>query len=111
MAANRSDAAIKTARFHSTEDVFQEYLPVQDRGAGTIPGHQWSSGNHTNELVPLWALGAGAERFAEFTRTDLKAAELWGAPYGWTGHFVDNTAVFHVMNDAVSGRMAARVSQ
>ncbi len=111
VAANRSDEAIETARFHPAEDVFHEYLPVQDRGAGTIPGHQWSSGNHTNELVPLWALGAGAERFAEFIRTDLKAAELWGAPYGWTGHFVDNTSVFHVMTDAVSGSMAARVSQ
>jgi alkaline phosphatase len=66
--------------------------------AGTIPGHQWASGNHTNELVPLWAIGAGSELFAQFASTDQGATRLWGQPYGWNGAIVDNTAVFHVMN-------------
>jgi alkaline phosphatase len=100
VAEERTDAALEAANFHPAEDVFNDFLAVQDRGAGNIPGHQWASGNHTNELVPLWAIGAGADGFAEFTRTDRKAAELWGAPYGWDGAFVDNTAVFHVMNEA-----------
>ena len=108
VAADRSDEAVQTARFHPDDDVFNTFLAVQDRGAGNLPGYQFSSGNHTNELVPLWALGAGAERFAEFTRTDVKAGEIWGDVYGWSGEFVDNTAVFHVMNDAFSnGRGAA----
>jgi alkaline phosphatase len=92
--------AVVAARFHPAEDRFEEFLAVQDRGPGTIPGHQWASGNHTNELVPLWAIGPGSELFAQFARTDLGAADLWGAPYGWDGSIVDNTAVFSVMNEA-----------
>jgi alkaline phosphatase len=102
VAADGSGEAIEAARYHPAEDTFVEYLAVQDRGAGNLPGFQWSSGNHTNELVPLWAMGPGAELFAGYARTDLRAAELWGAPYGWNGAFVDNTAVFHVMNEAMS---------
>ncbi len=111
VAADRSDEALKAARFDPTEDVFNDYLAVQDRGAGTMPGYQWASPNHTNELVPLWAIGAGAERFAEFTRTDLKAGKLWGEAYGWTGDFVDNTAVFHVMNAAFAAEVPAEAAE
>ncbi len=100
VAEERSDEALEAANFHPAEDVFSNYRAVQDRGAGNIPGHQWASDRHTNEMVPLWAIGAGAEGFAQFTRTDQKAAELWGAQYVWDGAFVDNTAVFHVMNEA-----------
>ena len=103
VAADRSDAALEAARFHPTEDRFNDYLAVQDRGEGNLPGFQWASRNHTNELVPLWAIGPGSEIFAEFTRTDLKASALWGEPYGWDGQFVDNTAVFHVMHAAITG--------
>ncbi len=102
VAADRSREALAEARFDPVEDTFNEFLAVQDRGAGRMPGYQWASPNHTNDLVPLWALGAGSERFAEFARTDLKAAELWGAPYGWDGAYVDNTAVFQVMDAVVS---------
>jgi alkaline phosphatase len=100
VAADRSKEAVEAARFDPAEDLFNEFLAVQDRGAGNLPGHQWASGNHTNELVPLWAIGAGSEVFAEFARTDLGAARLWGQPYGWDGRYVDNTAVFHVMHRA-----------
>ncbi|MEM1046574.1 MAG: alkaline phosphatase [Pseudomonadota bacterium] len=111
VAADRSDEALLAARFDPTEDVFNEYLAVQDRGAGTMPGYQFSSRHHTNELVPLWAIGPGAELFAEFTRTDLEAAQLWGDPYGWDGNFVDNTAVFHVMNEVLAASATAQQTQ
>ncbi|MEM6634508.1 MAG: alkaline phosphatase [Pseudomonadota bacterium] len=108
VAADRSDEAVLAARFDPTEDVFNEYLAVQDRGAGSMPGYMFSSRNHTNELVPLWALGAGSELFAQFTQTDLGAAKLWGTQYDWGGDYVDNTAVFHVMNEAfMSGTVQA----
>ncbi|MEM6939804.1 MAG: alkaline phosphatase [Pseudomonadota bacterium] len=100
VAQERTDEALIAARFDPTEDVFNTYLAVQNRGAGKMPGYMWSSRNHTNELVPLWALGAGAERFTQFSRTDLTAAELWGTAYGWDGDYIDNTAVFTVMNEA-----------
>ncbi|MEM6819182.1 MAG: alkaline phosphatase [Pseudomonadota bacterium] len=101
VAAERTARSLKAARYNPTEDVFNDFLAVQDRGEGNMPGFQWASPNHTNELVPLWAIGAGADRFDEFTRTDLKAAELWGEQYGWDGDFVENTAVFHVMDGAL----------
>ncbi|MEM8591909.1 MAG: alkaline phosphatase [Pseudomonadota bacterium] len=111
VAADRSDEALLAARFDPTEDIFNEYLAVQDRGAGNMPGFMFSSRNHTNELVPLWALGAGSELFAQFARTDLEAAELWGDQYEWGGDFVDNTSVFHVMNEAMSASAQASLGQ
>ena len=101
VAKDRSEKAIVDARFNPNEDKFNDFIPVQDNGAGNIPGYQFASGNHTNELVPLWAIGAGSEHFKQFTRTDLKAAQLWGANYGWNGNYVDNTIVFEVMKEAM----------
>ncbi len=111
VAADRSDEALLAARFDPTEDVFNEYLAVQDRGTSRMPGYQFSSRNHTNELVPLWAIGPGAELFAGFTRTDIEAAQLWGDTYGWDGDFVDNTTVFHVMNEVLGAREMAAATQ
>ncbi|MEM9782053.1 MAG: alkaline phosphatase [Pseudomonadota bacterium] len=102
VAADRSGEALVAARFDPAEDFFNEFLAVQDRGAGNMPGYQFASRNHTNELVPLWAMGPGAEMFAEFTRTDQMAAKLWGEQYDWDGSYIDNTAVFHVMNGVLS---------
>ena len=100
VAEDRSDEAIGAARFDPAEDEFIEFLAVQDRGEGELPGFQFASGNHTNELVPLWAIGAGAEMFEEYDRTDLKAAELWGEQYDWDGAYIDNAALFEVMSRA-----------
>ena len=111
VAADRSDEALEAARFHPTEDVFNEYLAVQDRGEGNMPGYMFSSRNHTNEIVPLWALGAGSDMFAQFAKTDLRAAELWGDQYQWDGDYIDNTAVFHVMYSAMRGNGMAVATQ
>ena len=97
VASQRSKESIVSARFNPEHDTFNEFLAVQDKGIGNIPGFQWASGNHTNDLVPLWSLGAGSEYFAQFNRTDIKAAELWGKQYNWNGNYVDNTVVFEVM--------------
>jgi alkaline phosphatase len=91
-------------RFDPERDRFVEFRAVQDRGPGEIPGHQFASGNHTNDLVPLWALGAGSDLFEQFERHDAFAQELWGEPYGWDGNYVDNTAVFQVMNAVLANR-------
>lgn len=111
VAADRSEEALLAARFDPTEDVFNSYLAVQNRGAGNMPGYMFASPNHTNELVPLWALGAGAETFAQFARSDLNAAGLWREPYGWDGDFVDITTVFTVMNEVFAQNLAASHSQ
>jgi alkaline phosphatase len=38
--------------------------PVENRGQGHMPGIMWFSGNHSNNLVPFYAKGPGAEEFA-----------------------------------------------
>ncbi|MEL7232710.1 MAG: alkaline phosphatase, partial [Pseudomonadota bacterium] len=101
VAASRDDDVIKAARFDPADDKFNDFLAVQDRGAGTLPGYQFASGNHTNELVPLWAIGKGADRLTPGRRLDSKAAELWGEPYGWEGLYVDNVDVFALMEDVL----------
>jgi alkaline phosphatase len=36
---------------------------VQGRGAGVLPEVQWRWGEHTNDLVGLWGMGEGTDRF------------------------------------------------
>jgi len=102
VAADRDPQSLVSARYDPAVDTFNAYLAVQDRGQGNLPGFQFASGNHTNELVPLWALGKGSNMFAQFARSDRRAAQLWGAQYGWDGRFVDNTSVFTVMESALN---------
>jgi alkaline phosphatase len=106
VARSRDDQALEKARFHPDDDEFNKFSAVQNNGEGEMPGYQFASGNHTNEIVPLWVLGASAECFEDFTRHDFKPAELWGqsAPYGWDGTYVDNTAVFTIMKHVLTGR-------
>ncbi|MEO1489179.1 MAG: alkaline phosphatase [Pseudomonadota bacterium] len=104
VAAERDFMALAEARFDPAKDTFNEFLAVQDRGQGVMPGYQFASGNHTNELVPLWVLGNGSDMFAQFSRTDQRAAKIWGEQYGWNGQFVDNTAVFTVMETVLRSR-------
>jgi alkaline phosphatase len=37
------------------------YQDLVDNGAGVLPGHRWFSGSHSNQLIPLFAKGSGAE--------------------------------------------------
>lgn len=54
-----------------------------NRGAGELPGYQFLSGGHTNDLVPFYAKGCGSERFGEcIVGTD---------PH--RGPYLDNTAI------------------
>ncbi len=63
-----------------------------DKGAGTLPGAYYNSGGHTNSLVPLYAIGAGANLFAGYA-DQCDNDPIWGR-----GLYVDNTEIFPVMN-------------
>jgi alkaline phosphatase len=80
-------------------DAFHGYRPLEDRGSGQVPGHQFGSRGHTGALVPLYARGTGSERFRDLVvGHDPRMAEAYGpAAAGFTGHFVDNTAVHRVV--------------
>ena len=57
------------------------FQPVEDRGIGQLPGHSWWSNSHSNQLVPFFVRGAGADAFiAAADREDV--AEVDGKPVG-----------------------------
>jgi alkaline phosphatase len=86
-------------KYTPEEDLFLGYNTPGNNGIGELADHQYASYGHTNDLVPLFAKGAGSELFAELVDGfDPGAAALWGIP---AGHFVDNTDVFTVMNAAM----------
>jgi alkaline phosphatase len=66
--------------------------PVVNRGAGVLPGMEWHSGSHTNSLIPFFAWGAGAWRFAE-------GADGWDPV---RGAYIDNTEIGQVILAALA---------
>ena len=65
--------------------------PVAVRGKGEMPGMVWKLGGHTNQLVPLFAKGRKADRFAEL---------VWGQDAAH-GAYVDNTDIARVLFEAI----------
>ncbi len=49
----------------SGPDARPMWQPIENRGKGVLPGMEWHSGGHTNQLIPLFAKGAGAERLRD----------------------------------------------
>lgn len=64
-----------------------EWKPLEDRGKGEMPGMEFKSMGHTNQLVPLFAKGVGAELFLE--RIHGEDPRL--------GKYTDNTEVARVI--------------
>jgi len=89
--------------------IAHDRIDASNLAAGTFvtgtneTGVKWWSTNHTNELVPLFARGAGADMFASLVDgTDTNFATYypdWVAA-GFDGSFVDNTDVFTVTASA-----------
>jgi alkaline phosphatase len=72
--------------------------PLEDRGAGNMPGLVYHSNGHGNSLVPLMARGPGSERFATLIKgKDARAATVWKI----SGQYIDNTDVFKMMRAEV----------
>jgi alkaline phosphatase len=70
-----------------------------DNGVGNIPGVEYSSGGHTNQLVPLFAKGKGANAFSGLVdMQDPNAQSYWELP---NANVVDNTDVFTVMEGTI----------
>ena len=72
---------------------------LTDNGVGNLPGHVWNYGSHTNQLVPMYAKGAGSELFAGLIDgTDAQAGTFWG----FSGDYIDNTDLFTTMSTAMT---------
>jgi alkaline phosphatase len=61
--------------------------PVENKGKGNLPGFEFHSGSHTNQLVPLYIKGPGTELFKEF----IEGEDPTHGPY------VHNAAIGKVM--------------
>ena len=71
-------------------------LPVQNNGAGAMPGMVWLSTDHTNMPVPLYAKGAGCEEFySKVIATDPSF-----------GRIIDNTGLSRTLHDLWGGWQA-----
>jgi len=68
------------------------YQPITNQGAGAMPLVRWHSDNHTRELVPLYAQGAGAEYFREVAQS-AEGLAIYGVDAA-SQVWVDNTDVF-----------------
>lgn len=84
-------------------DTFNGFERVQDADNDGVAEVLYASGGHTNQLVPLWAMGAGSELFAGLVDgIDSNAAGFWNGAFdeSWNGRYIDNTDIFTAMNQA-----------
>ncbi len=70
--------------------------PVQNRGIAQVPGVEWHSGSHTNQLVPVYARGVGAGLLVDYAD---KTDPVHGA-------YLDNTDIARVMFEVVGEPLA-----
>jgi alkaline phosphatase len=86
---------------NGTYDFGVDYAHVKDNGAGVLPDTWYFHGNHTNALVPLFAMGAGSELFADYViGVEGNLRNLYNLDSSWSGQYVDNTSIFEVMTKA-----------
>jgi alkaline phosphatase len=67
------------------------WKPIMNRGQGKLPGMEWHSGQHTNQLIPLFALGAGSEKFHP----------LADQVDSVRGKYIDNTEIARVIIELI----------
>ena len=71
------------------------FQPVVNRGAGNLPEVQWHFDHHTNELVPVWARGPGADLLQDFSTGEDTNTALVG--WGEQHRYHDNTDIAKAM--------------
>ena len=85
------------------------FQPVVNQGAGELPLATWHTDNHTNELVPLYAQGAGAENISALADRRDYGLGYYGAE-GEEQYYLDNTELFDAMAAAMGLAPAAQPS-
>jgi alkaline phosphatase len=71
--------------------------PLVNNGAGNLPGMEWHSGSHTNQLIPFFAKGSPHSMFKDY----IKYGELAGDD-PVHGPYIDNTAIGQIVIDLLS---------
>lgn len=73
------------------------YQELSDRGAGRVPGYKWQHTSHSNQLVPLYAHGPGANLFLTCANQRDLFTDSSGRTFG-RGAYLDQTEIFAVMS-------------
>jgi alkaline phosphatase len=63
------------------------FAPLTDGGAGVVPGVSWSSIGHTNQLVPLYAIGDASALLSDYAESTDPVR----------GPYIDNTDLARVL--------------
>jgi alkaline phosphatase len=61
--------------------------PIVNNGAGEMPGMEWHSGSHTNQLIPFYSKGVGSGIFSVLA-TDIDPVR---------GRYIDNSDIGNVL--------------
>ncbi len=72
---------------------------IINQGAGALPLVRWHSDNHTRELVPVFAKGAGAQYLVNVSVKEPILGQLYGAEPE-SQRYVDNTDIFRTVMNA-----------
>lgn len=83
------------------------FQPAVNQGAGELPLARWHTDNHTNELVKLYAHGAGAEGVSDLADERDYGLGYYGAE-GEEQYYLDNTELFEAMVSAMGLSSAAQ---
>ncbi len=73
------------------------FQDIQDRGAGKVPGYKWQHTGHSNQLIPLYARGQGANLFPTCANQRDSFTDNSGRTFG-RGAYLDQTEIFAVMS-------------
>jgi alkaline phosphatase len=80
----------------NSDDAFP-YQPLVDLGAGHVPGYKWQHNGHSNQLVPLYARGPGANMFLTCANQRDAFTDRSGRTFG-RGAYLDQTEIFAVVS-------------
>lgn len=84
------------------------FQPIVNRGKGQVPEVRWHYDTHTNELVPVWAAGPGAEQLLALTTKEDPHTALVG--FGDIRRYHDNTDIGRLVIAAVAAEQRARAN-
>jgi alkaline phosphatase len=72
------------------------YQELVDKGVGQLPGYRWQNNSHSNQLVPLYARGLGANLFTPCAKRSDAYTDGQGRKFG-RGTYLDQTEIVAVM--------------
>jgi len=67
-----------------------------DKGKGQVPSYKWQHAGHSNQLVPIYARGPGAQLLLTCAKRQDTYTDAQGRKFG-RGAYLDQTDMFSVM--------------